>query len=317
MPTSTTRRPGAARGDRVVERRVVARRPRRRRRRRDRRRASSRRVERRVRRAALAGAARRPGAASGSVATIDRGAGGAERLHEQEAERPAAEDAGGVPGPDVAEVERVQRDAERLEQRGLGVGDASGTGCSEALRPGDERAQRAVGRAVAGEAHARAEVRQARPGRASHAPHGTAGSSATRSPARGPDAIDAGELVAEHERTRRARRRRCRPRGTSAGPSRRDRQRATRTSTSPSAAATGPARRAGAARPPRAAGAPSRRSGRSRRAGPCLRRKCRRRRSVADRREHRAQSAACGARSPRPPRARSRSRPPPRPRRPT
>ena len=54
----------------------------------------------------------------------------------------------------------------------------------------------------------------------SQRPHGSAGSAATRSPARGPSSDDATELVAEHERTRPGPRRRSRPRDTNAGPSR-------------------------------------------------------------------------------------------------
>ena len=43
-----------------------------------------------------------------------RRAGQVQELHQQQAERPAAEDAGADAGADAAEVERVQRHAERL-----------------------------------------------------------------------------------------------------------------------------------------------------------------------------------------------------------
>ena len=64
----------------------------------------------------------------------------------------------------MPEVERVQRHAERLRERGLDVGERLGHRVHEALGPREERAQGAVGRAVAGEAHGRAEVLE--PGRA-------------------------------------------------------------------------------------------------------------------------------------------------------
>ena len=64
-------------------------------------------------------------------------------------------------------------------------------------------------------------------------PHGIAGSTATRSPARGPDSIVAREFMPEDERPGRARRRRSHPRPASGGRSRRARPRVTRSSSSP------------------------------------------------------------------------------------
>ena len=46
---------------------------------------------------------------------LDRDARSSERLHEQKTDRSAAEDGGSRPRPGPAEVDRVQRDAERLD----------------------------------------------------------------------------------------------------------------------------------------------------------------------------------------------------------
>ena len=59
------------------------------------------------------------------MATIDRRAAQPQELDQQEAERPAAVDAGPGADRDRCQIERVERDAERLEQGGLVVADAS------------------------------------------------------------------------------------------------------------------------------------------------------------------------------------------------
>ena len=133
------------------------------------------------------------------MATIGEAPASVQELHEEEAERPAAEDAGAGAGTDVPEVERVQRHAERLRERGLDVGERLGHRMHEALGPREERAQGAVGRAVAGEAHGRAEVLE--PGRteiARAARDGGIDGDAFALARPGDD--DARELVPEHER---------------------------------------------------------------------------------------------------------------------
>ena len=107
----------------------------------------------------------RPGAAGGRSATIAAAADHPKQLHEQEPDRAAAEDAGGRARPDVAEVERVERDSERLEQRASASDSESGSGCSEPLRPRHSVRRRAVGRAVPGEPAARGRGAAARAGR--------------------------------------------------------------------------------------------------------------------------------------------------------
>jgi hypothetical protein len=96
-------------------------------------------------------------------------------------------------------VERVKRDAQRLEQRRLGVGDLVGKRMGKALRPGDERAQRAVRRAMTREADLRTEVRHpCEAGLAAAARHRRVERNPlARAPARGDHAA---ELVAQHER---------------------------------------------------------------------------------------------------------------------
>ena len=101
----------------------------------------------------------------------------------------------------AAEVERVQRDPERLEQRRLRVGDSVGQRIDELLGPGDERPQRTVGRAVAGEAMS--GQRWASPDeaqRATPARHGGIENDALACAGTGGD--HSRELVAEHERLR-------------------------------------------------------------------------------------------------------------------
>ena len=145
----------------------------------------------------------------------------AQELHEEEAERPAAEDAGARTRTDVPEVERVQRHAERLRERGLDVGERLGHRMHEPLGPREERAQGAVGRAVTGEADGRAEVFEPRrTGLARAARNGGIDGNAFALTRAGGD--HARELVPEHERMLELRRRRCRPRAASDGRSRRD-----------------------------------------------------------------------------------------------
>ena len=67
-----------------------------------------------------------------------RRARGVQELHEEEAERPAAEDAGAGAGTDVPEVERVQRHAEGLGEGGLDIGERLGHRVNEALGPREE-----------------------------------------------------------------------------------------------------------------------------------------------------------------------------------
>ena len=123
----------------------------------------------------------------------------AQKLHEEEAQRPAAEDPGASAGTNMPEVERVQGHAERLRERGLDVGERLGHRMQEVLGPREKRAQGPVGRAVAGEAHGRAEVLE--PARADIARAarngGIDGNALALTPAGGDDAR---ELVPEHER---------------------------------------------------------------------------------------------------------------------
>jgi hypothetical protein len=60
--------------------------------------------------------------------------------------------------PGSAEIDGVQRDAVGLEQRGDRARDRARKGMGEVLRPGNERSQPPVGRAVAGEPQLGAEV---------------------------------------------------------------------------------------------------------------------------------------------------------------
>ena len=99
---------GARRRDRVIERPVVARRL-----------VGD--VDRHVSRIGAA----RPECAGGSRTVrervgceLDRDAGGLQHLYEQQPDRSAAEDGGGRLRSGSAEIDGVQRDAERLEQRG-------------------------------------------------------------------------------------------------------------------------------------------------------------------------------------------------------
>ena len=79
------------------------------------------------------------------------------QLDEQEAERAAAVHACRHAGSHMTEVERVQCDAEWLEQRRLGVGERVGQAMGEAFRPRQSRAQSAVDR-VPGKPAGDAEV---------------------------------------------------------------------------------------------------------------------------------------------------------------
>ena len=152
----------------------------------------------------------------------DLGAGRTERLDDEQADRAAAEDARGRARLDLAEIERVQRNAERLEQRRLGVGEAVGDRVREPLGPREQRPQRAVGDAVAGEATVRAEVVES--GEALGA------AAARHRPDRPRPARPRAARLERRLRTRgrgragaRAPRRRSPPRRTSAGRSRRGR----------------------------------------------------------------------------------------------
>ena len=107
------------------------------------------------------------------------------QLDEQETERAAAVDARRLPGRTSAEVERVQRDAERLEQGRLDVGERVGQAIGEAFRPRQSRAQRTVGR-VARRTGRRCRGSRGRRRTARSWPHAIAGSRATRSPVRAP-----------------------------------------------------------------------------------------------------------------------------------
>ena len=134
----------------------------------------------------------------------DRRAGQAQDLDEQQPERSAAVDAGPAARRDRREIERVERDAERLEQGGLSSADRVRQRVEQMARPGHDRAERAVGarRSPANRSRCRCSSRPRRHG--SHRPHGSAGSATTRSP--GPRPVDdhAAELVAEDERPRSA-----------------------------------------------------------------------------------------------------------------
>ena len=123
----------------------------------------------------------------------------AQELHEQEAERPAAEDAGAGARTDVPEVERVQGHTEWLRERGLAVAERLGHGVHEPLGPCEERAHGTVGGAVTGEADGRAEVLEpGRTGSARAAGNGGIDGNAFALTRAGGD--HARELVPEHER---------------------------------------------------------------------------------------------------------------------
>jgi hypothetical protein len=79
-------------------------------------------------------------------------------LHEQQPDRPAAEDADRHAEPQVAEIEGVQRDAQRFEHRAIRVGELVRQRVQAGRGPGDKLAQAAVERAVPGEAYGRAEI---------------------------------------------------------------------------------------------------------------------------------------------------------------
>ena len=122
-----------------------------------------------------------------------------QELHEDEAERAAAEDACAGAGADMPEVERVQRHAERLCERGLDVGERP-RAPDAARRSGHGRSVRRAPSVEPWPAKRTAGQRCSSPAvQRSQAPHGTAGSTATRSPSRRPESDDAGELVPEHE----------------------------------------------------------------------------------------------------------------------
>ena len=60
--------------------------------------------------------------------------------------------------PDSPQPDGMQRNAERLEDRGVGVAESVGHGDQARCRPRDQLAQRAVGRAVTGEAKGKTEM---------------------------------------------------------------------------------------------------------------------------------------------------------------
>jgi hypothetical protein len=129
---------------------------------------------------------------------LDRDACGLERLHEQQADRPAAEDGSRRPRFRSTEIDRVQRDAERLEQRGGLVGDGVRQRIRKPLRPRDERAKPAVGRAVTCEPQLAAEVPIARRAECAAAA-GNRRVEHDALPGTRTARDDAGELVAEDE----------------------------------------------------------------------------------------------------------------------
>jgi hypothetical protein len=128
-----------------------------------------------------------------------RGAGRAGQLDDEQADRSAADDRDARADLDVAQVERVDGHAERLQHGATGVADLVGQGEELAVWPDEELAQATVGGAVPGEPNGRAEVRVALEAAFADAARyrrvdGDPGSGArTR-------LDDPGELVAEHER---------------------------------------------------------------------------------------------------------------------
>ena len=126
----------------------------------------------------------------------DHGApGGDGELHEQQPDRAAPDDADRRAGPHVAEVVRVQRDAERLQHGAVDRGQRRRQRMQQVGRPGHQLAQAAVHVAVPREPDVRAQVAVAVPAE---------GARLARDRRvdrhRGPVLGDAGELVAEHER---------------------------------------------------------------------------------------------------------------------
>ncbi len=88
-----------------------------------------------------------------------------QELDDQEPERPTAIDADPVTRHDRAEIECVKGDAERLEEGGLRVPDGVRHPMQEPLRPGHDRAKRAVCRAVSREPRGEAGVGASREAR--------------------------------------------------------------------------------------------------------------------------------------------------------
>ena len=121
------------------------------------------------------------------------------RADEQEPHRTAADDRDARAAPDVAQVDRVQRDPERLEESDLVVADRVRDREEQARRPGHPFPKAAVGDRVAQEPDVRTEVPVS----------GPAGVAMPAGPARlhrdadaraRPGRDDAAKLMPEHER---------------------------------------------------------------------------------------------------------------------
>ena len=121
------------------------------------------------------------------------------QLDQQQPKGPAAIDAGSAAHLEPAEIDRVDRHAERLEQCRLVVPDRERQPVAESIRPGHRGAQRSVRRPMAGEPRRQAQVRPprgartARPARVGRV-HGD--------PLPGARTADdhGAELMAEHQR---------------------------------------------------------------------------------------------------------------------
>ena len=161
-------------------------------------------------------ASSRCGREARSVAKSVAAPASASGLQDEEADRPAAEDADGHARADVGEVDRVQRHAEGLEHRAVGRGEALGQRDQAVARPGHPLAHRAVVLAEPGEADLRTQVRVAFMAQGA-LPHAIAGSIATSCPSSVRPAISWPGPGA------RGGARRSRPPRRSGGPSRRDR----------------------------------------------------------------------------------------------
>ena len=90
-----------------------------------------------------------------------RGTGGPQDLDQQEAERSAAEDAGAAAQRGARQIRGVERDAERLEQCRLRIGDGVRQGMEAPPGPAHGRAKRAIRGSVTGEPAGLTEVRPA------------------------------------------------------------------------------------------------------------------------------------------------------------
>ena len=126
--------------------------------------------------------------------------GGSQRLDERSPSGPQPNTPAVDPGRAFARGRGVQRDAQRLKQRALRVGEVVRERVREPFGPGQARAQGAVRRAVPREAKVGAQVADSRPCRRCSGRTARQGRAPTRSPAPGDGLDRPHELVPEDER---------------------------------------------------------------------------------------------------------------------